>query len=86
MYSLAELLVEEDKWGEEGIAVGGERCFGVEPADSGGGVGMRWGVLSTLKPADSMSTSGGHVVQVLLSPRDPKSVGSSNVCEKGDVM
>lgn len=85
MYSLAELLVEEDRWGEEGIAVGGERCFGVELADSGGGVGMRWGLLSALKPADSMSTSGGHVV-VLLSPRGPKSVGSSKVCEKGDVM
>lgn len=79
MYSLAELLVDEDKRGEvEGIAVAGERCFGVELADSGGGVGIRWGVLSTLKFVVSMSTRGGHVVV--------NSVGSSKVCGKGDAM
>lgn len=65
------------------VAVG-ERCFGVELADSGGGVGMSWGLLSTLK-LGSILTRGEHAV-VLFSSRETKPAGSSNACGKGDAM
>lgn len=86
MYSLTELLdVDEERRGlGESASAGDERCFGVEPVDSGGGVGMIRCALS-----GSKLISEEHVVVVApSSPSEPtNSAGSSNPVEGyGDAM